>query len=100
MRRLVARTEGHLNLTNRTQKQLGSGSIAKSEPEQILKGNNLAGKVVVVTGSNSGIGLETTWALQATLALKSERDTPRTKLAWRSVEVALNQRVAVTAARV
>lgn len=50
-------------MTARTQAKLGSGFEAKSEPAQILEGIALAGKVAVVTGGYSGIGLETTRAL-------------------------------------
>jgi len=45
------------------QKPLGSGFHAKSEPQEILAGIDLAGKTVIVTGGYSGIGLETTRAL-------------------------------------
>ena len=68
-------------MTNRSQQKLGSGFIAKSEPEQILEGIELAGKVAVVTGGYSGIGLETTRAL-ATAGAKvyvPVRDTAKAK---------------------
>lgn len=45
------------------QKQLGSGFPPKSEPQEVLEGIDLAGKVAIVTGGYSGIGLETTRAL-------------------------------------
>ncbi|MEL7485990.1 MAG: SDR family NAD(P)-dependent oxidoreductase [Pseudomonadota bacterium] len=47
------------------QKPLPSGLAAKTPASEIVKGVDLAGKTAIVTGGYSGIGLETTKALQS-----------------------------------
>ena len=46
------------------QKPISSGFGQKTEPSEILRGINLDGKTIIVTGGYSGIGLETTRALR------------------------------------
>jgi NAD(P)-dependent dehydrogenase (short-subunit alcohol dehydrogenase family) len=45
------------------QKPIHSGFDSQSTPEQVMSGIQLDGKIVIVTGGHSGIGLETTKAL-------------------------------------
>ena len=45
------------------QKPINSGFGAKSEPHEVLKDIDLSGKIAMVTGGYSGIGLETSRAL-------------------------------------
>ena len=47
------------------QKPLGSGFNATSTASEVIKGISLAGKVAIVTGGYTGIGLETTKTLAA-----------------------------------
>ncbi|MEV4090217.1 SDR family NAD(P)-dependent oxidoreductase, partial [Nonomuraea fuscirosea] len=45
------------------QHKIGSGFGARSTAEEVLRGIDLSGKLAIVTGGYSGIGLETTRAL-------------------------------------
>lgn len=49
----------HSNYYGALQKAIGSGFNASSTAQEVIKGINLQGKTIIVTGGNTGIGLQT-----------------------------------------
>jgi len=69
------------NYQGALQKPTGSGFHATSTASDVIKGIDLTGKIAIVTGGNTGIGLETTITLAAAgaIVVVPARDTEKAK---------------------
>lgn len=72
---------GQNNYQGALQKPIGSGFNATSTTSDVIKGIDLTGKIVIVTGGNTGIGLETTktLAVAGATVIVPARDTQKAK---------------------
>lgn len=69
------------NYDGALQNKLGSGFDSKSTTIDVIKGIDLTGKIAIVTGGNTGIGLETTKTLAAAgaVVIVAVRDVEKAK---------------------
>jgi NAD(P)-dependent dehydrogenase (short-subunit alcohol dehydrogenase family) len=72
---------GQTNYNGALQKPIGSGFNAKSTSTEVIKGIDLTGKTAIVTGGNTGIGLETvkTLANAGATVIVPSRDIEKAK---------------------
>jgi NAD(P)-dependent dehydrogenase (short-subunit alcohol dehydrogenase family) len=73
---------GQKNYQGALQKPLGSGFDATSTANDVIRGIDLTGKIAIVTGGNTGIGLETTktLAMAGATVIVGARDTEKAKI--------------------
>lgn len=76
------------NYQGALQKPMGSGFGAKSTTSEVIKGIDLSGKIAIVTGGNTGIGLETTKTLASAGAtvIVPARDIDKAKKSLQDIE--------------
>ena len=72
---------GQNNYQGALQKPIGSGFNATSTANDVIKGADLTGKIAIVTGGNTGIGLETTKTLSnaGAIVIVPARDVEKAK---------------------
>jgi len=72
---------GQHNYQGALQQPIGSGFNAKSTTNEVIKGINLTGKMAIVTGGNTGIGLETVKTLSkaGAMVIVPARDIEKAK---------------------
>lgn len=77
------------NYQGKLQNATGSGFDAKSTSKEVINGIDLTGKIVIVTGGNTGIGLETvkTLAEAGATVIVPARDVEKAKKTWKELQM-------------